>query len=52
MDDIASTKSPVEAAARTVGIDTTDAFKLLADETRLAILLALWEERHCLVEVA
>ena len=46
MDDIASTKSPVEAAARTVGIDTTDALKLLADETRLAILLALWEEHE------
>ncbi len=44
MDDVKSTESPLEAAARTVGSDTAEAFKLLADETRLAILLALWEE--------
>ncbi len=44
MDDVKSTESPLEAAARTVGSDTIEAFKLLADETRLAILLALWEE--------
>ena len=43
MDDVKSTESPLEAAGRTVDTDTTEAFKLLADETRLAILLALWE---------
>ena len=46
MNEIAATDSPLEAAARTVGIDTTDALELLADETRLAILLALWEEHE------
>jgi len=44
MDDVRSTESPLEAIGRTVGPETTEAFKLLADETRLAILLALWEE--------
>jgi DNA-binding transcriptional ArsR family regulator len=46
MDDVESAESPLEAAARTVGVDTAEAFKLLADETRLAILLALWEEHE------
>lgn len=44
METVTSANSPLEAAARTVGSDTVEAFKLLADETRLAILLALWEE--------
>lgn len=44
MDDAKSIESPLEAAAQTVDSDTIEAFKLLADETRLAILLALWEE--------
>lgn len=38
-----SARSPLEAAAGAAGPHTTDAFKLLSDETRLAILLALWE---------
>jgi DNA-binding transcriptional ArsR family regulator len=44
MDDVQSTESPLEAAGQTVGIKTAEAFQLLADETRLAILLALWQE--------
>lgn len=39
-----STGSPLASAAGAAGPHTTDAFALLADETRLAILLALWEE--------
>lgn len=35
--------SPLEAAAGATGAHATDAFKVLSDETRLAILLALWE---------
>lgn len=37
------TGSPLEAAAGTAGPHATDAFKVLGNETRLAILLALWE---------
>lgn len=37
------TDSPLEAAAGAAGPGTTDAFKLLSNETRLAVLLALWE---------
>ena len=33
---------PIDAAAGRAGPHTTEAFALLADETRLAILLALW----------
>ena len=44
MADAESTESPLEAAAGTAGPHATEAFALLADETRLAILLALWEE--------
>lgn len=36
-------ESPLARAAGDVGPETTEAFELLADETRLAILLALWE---------
>lgn len=36
--------SPLEAAAGAAGPHATDAFTLLSNETRLAILLALWEE--------
>lgn len=50
MDDVKSAESPLEAAAQTVSADTAEAFKLLADETRLAILLALWEEHEPLPE--
>lgn len=35
--------SPIEASAGSVGSRATDAFKALGNETRLAILLALWE---------
>lgn len=38
-----SSSSPLEAAAGAAGPETVEAFKLLSDETRLAILLALWE---------
>lgn len=34
---------PIEAGAGDARLHTTEAFGLLADETRLAILLALWE---------
>lgn len=37
------TNLPIEAEAGEAGVHTTEAFALLADETRLAILLALWE---------
>lgn len=36
-------KSPLDSAAGKAGPHVTDVFKLLTDETRLAILLALWE---------
>lgn len=39
-----STESVLTSAAGAAGNHTTEAFKLLADETRVAILLALWEE--------
>jgi len=38
-----STELPIEDAVGEAGTHTTEAFALLADETRLAILLALWE---------
>jgi len=38
------TESPLESAAGAAGPHATEAFGLLGDETRLAILLALWEE--------
>lgn len=43
MGQVNSSESYLEAAAGASGPNVTDAFKLLADETRLAILLALWE---------
>lgn len=36
-------ESPLDAAAGAAGPGTTEAFKLLGNETRLAILLTLWE---------
>ncbi|WP_436923013.1 winged helix-turn-helix domain-containing protein [Halosimplex amylolyticum] len=45
MSDADQTESPLEATADAVGRRATDAFALLGDETRLAILLAIWE-RH------
>lgn len=38
-----SNESPLEAAAGAAVPHSVEAFKLLSDETRLAILLALWE---------
>lgn len=43
MADANHTESALEAAAGAAGPHTTDAFELLSNETRLAILLALWE---------
>lgn len=43
MGDTQTAESPLEAAAGAAGPHATDAFELLANETRLAILLALWE---------
>lgn len=43
MDDADSTESPLEAAAGAAGPHAEEAFELLANETRLAILLALWD---------
>jgi hypothetical protein len=37
-------ESPLESAAGAAGAHATEAFALLSDGTRLAILLALWEE--------
>jgi DNA-binding transcriptional ArsR family regulator len=44
MADANDPESPLEAAAGAAGPAATEAFKLLSNETRLAILLALWEE--------
>lgn len=43
MADTNPSQSPLETAAGSAGSHTADAFELLANETRLAILLALWE---------
>ena len=43
MDDSSSTTPPLEAAAGTAGPRAIEAFSILGDETRLSILLALWE---------
>jgi hypothetical protein len=43
MADADTTGSPLEAAAGTVDSQATEAFALLGNETRLAVLLALWE---------
>jgi len=43
MADADSAESPLEAAAGAAGPHATEAFALLGDETRLAIMLALWE---------
>ncbi len=39
-------ESPLETAAGAVGSHTAEAFEALANETRLAALLALWEEHE------
>lgn len=38
-----SSESPLDAITDTVGERTTEAFEILGNDTRLAILLALWE---------
>jgi DNA-binding transcriptional ArsR family regulator/ribosomal protein L40E len=43
MTNSTPTESALEAAAGAAGPHTVEAFKLLGNETRLAILLALWE---------
>lgn len=43
MEDTHPAASPLDAAAGAAGSHATEAFKLLGDKTRLAILLALWE---------
>lgn len=43
MADTEVTESPLAVAAGAAGPHATEAFALLADETRLSILLALWE---------
>jgi hypothetical protein len=43
MADSNAAESPLEAAAEVVGARATKAFSLLGNETRLAIMLALWE---------
>jgi hypothetical protein len=43
MSDTSSAESLLEAAAGAAGLHTVEAFAQLANETRLAILLALWE---------
>lgn len=44
MTGIGPNESPLESASGAAGTHATEAFALLSDETRLAILLALWEE--------
>jgi len=43
MKELNESKSPLESAAGAAEPAVTDAFKLLSDEIRLAILLSLWE---------
>lgn len=44
MSDVNATDVPLDEAIGAAGPHATDAFALLGNETRLAILLALWEE--------
>lgn len=50
MGDSSSPRSPLEAAAGAASPRAIDAFKLLSNETRLGILLALWEAYDSHVE--
>lgn len=45
MTNPGSPESPLEAAAGAAGPELVEAFKLLGNETRLAVMLALWEAR-------
>ena len=44
MTDTNAAELPLETTVGAAGPHATDAFALLGDETRLAILLAVWEE--------
>lgn len=44
MTRLKNTTSPVDRVTETLDDQTTEAFKILGNETRLAILLAFWEE--------
>lgn len=44
MNNSNAAESPLEAAADIAGGETTQAFSLLGNETRLAVLLTLWED--------
>lgn len=44
MVDSNADETPLEAVAGGAGPNTTEAFQLLSDETRLGILFALWDE--------
>lgn len=46
MVNIHESESPLDAVAGTVGERTTEAFKILGNDTRLAILVALWEAKN------
>lgn len=50
MTRIDPAESPLETAAGAVGSAATEAFKVLGNETRLAILLALWEAHEPFAE--
>ena len=50
MTDSTVSGSPLESAAGAARSHVTDAFKLLSDEVRLAILLSLWEASDPLAE--
>lgn len=43
MGDTEPAESPLESVAEVTGAEVVEAFKSLANETRLAILLAIWE---------
>lgn len=45
MDDADAAASPLERLAGTVGEPTIDAFDILANDTRMAIILVLWEAK-------
>lgn len=44
--DAPTSESPLEAVAKRVGERTTEAFEILGNDTRLAVLLALWEAKE------
>lgn len=45
MVDSMTSESPIQAVADATGTEVTEAFELLGNDTRLAILLALWEAK-------